>query len=70
MIGKTLLFLLDGSPIGITLLLLGLISCLSYLAYILLYVPQLLLFNLLHIDHQPGYVYVTYQTHSLALFAQ
>ena len=66
---RTLLYMLEGWPISITLLLSGLISCLSSLVSILFYVPQLLLFNLLHISHQPGYVHVSYQYCNSFLFA-
>ena len=65
---RTLLYLFDWWPISITLLLSGLISCLSSLVSILFYVPQLLLFNLLHINHQPGYVHVSYQYCNSSLF--
>lgn len=57
---RTLLFLFEGWPVGITLMLTGIIPLLRFLASIVFFVPQLLLFNLLHIDRQHWYIYVTY----------
>ena len=68
MMGHDPSIFLEGWPISITLVLFGLISCLSSLVSILFYVPQLLLFNLLHINHQPGYVHVSYQYCNSSLF--
>lgn len=48
---RSLLFMLEGWPVFITLMLSGLVPCLSSFVLELLFIPQLLFLNLLYIDH-------------------
>ena len=57
-----------GRTIHITPFLPGLIQCLNFLIFKLFPILQLLFLNLLHINHQPVYVDVTYQHCSSSLF--
>lgn len=62
------LLFLELWPIPTNLLLYGLIMSLTFLVPLLLSILQLLLFNLMYINHPSLYIHVTYQFCSTALF--